>query len=197
MARSSIEIISFDGKGSEGFTISNYFSGLSAVSKHQLAEDHEAKWIVQFHPLVTQAIDTLTYRQFNYAQMMSHKTQLTRWIHRQLALKFTFASLSTSFDIHYSTIKRDSCLLDGYARERAAIAELDAALDELKTSGVLMQVAKSEVRGIRGKLEDVIYTLAASIDFIKQMKAANKRNPAPDTDTVHLMPVNNFPKTSK
>lgn len=193
MARSSIEIISSDGKGSDGFTINNYFSGLSAVSKHQLAEDPEAKWIVQFHPLVTQAIDKLTYRQFNYAQMMSHSTQLARWLHRQLALKFTFASLSTSFEIRYSTIKRDSCLLDGYARERAAIAELDAAWNELKANGVLMQVEKGEVRGKQCKLEDVVYTLVASIDFITQMKASNKR-PYSDSLTGQLLPVDNLLK---
>jgi hypothetical protein len=36
-------------------------------------EDPTAKWIVQFHPLVTQSIDSLTYRQFNYAQMADRK----------------------------------------------------------------------------------------------------------------------------
>lgn len=197
MARSSIEIISSDGKGSEGFTINNYFSGLSAVSKHQLAEDHEAKWIVQFHPLVTQAIDKLTYRQFNYAQMMSHSTQLARWLHRQLALKFTFASLSTSFEIRYSTIKRDSALLEGFKQERQAVAKLNEAWDELKVKGVLMQVAKIEMRGRHGRLDDVVYTLVASIDFITQMKASNKRphsNPDHTNVTGQLQTVDNLPK---
>ena len=159
----------------EGFTISGYFSGLAAVSKHKLAEDPHAKWIVQFHPLVTQAMDTLTYRQFNYAQMMSHTSQLARWIHKQLSLKFTFASLTNPFEMRYSTIKRDSALLNSYARERDAIAALDSAWNELKTNGVLMKFDKAEVRGLRGKLEDVVYTLTPSLDFVSAMKAANKR----------------------
>ena len=176
LARSSIEIITTDGKDGEGFTINGYFSGLSAVSKNKIAEDPEAKWIVQFHPLVTQAIDALTYRQFNYAQMMSHRTQLARWIHKQLSLKFTFASLMTSFEMRYSTIKRDSALLEGYRQERQAIVKLDEAWDELKASGVLMSVSKSEIRGPRAKLEDVVYTIKASINFVTEMKAANKRH---------------------
>ncbi|MFM8332751.1 MAG: replication protein [Candidatus Methylumidiphilus sp.] len=175
LARSTIEIRTLDGKNGEGFTVNPYFTGLSAVSRTKLIDDPDAKWIVQFHPLVTQAIDALTYRQYNYAQMMSHSTQLARWLHKQLSLKFTFASLMTSFDIRYSTIKRDSALLEGYSRSTAAIEALDGAFAELKAGGVLMMFKKSLITGLRGKIEDVLYTLTASRDFIGQMKAANKR----------------------
>jgi len=175
LARSTIEIRTMDGKGGEGFAVSSYFSALSAVSKGSLAEDPNAKWIVQFHPLVTQEIDALTYRQFNYAQMMNHKTQLARWLHKQLSLKFTFASLITPFEIRYSTIRRDSALLDGYSRARKAIEALDAALDELMTARVLSKLNKNPVLGLRGKIEDVIYILFASSDFSHDMKASNKR----------------------
>jgi hypothetical protein len=152
-----------------------YFSAMTAVSKEQLEKDPHAKWIVQFNPLVTQAIDNLTYRQYNYAQMMSHQTQLARWIHKLLSLKFTFASLASPFEIRYSTIKRDSGLLNSYKLERQAIAALDAAFNELKTAGVLMSVVKNDIRSSRGKLEDVVYTLTASMAFIAETKAANKR----------------------
>lgn len=193
LARSTIEIYANDGKG-EGFAISGYFSGLTAVSKNKLAEDPQAKWMVQFHPLVTQAIDSLTYRQFNYAKMMSHKTQLARWLHKQLSLKFTFASLLTTFEIRYSTIKRDSGLLENYTRERKAIETLDAAWDELTASCVLSKVTKNEVLGKRNKLEDVIYILTASREFISEMKAANKRK---SLAVAPAMPVDNFIPTSK
>jgi hypothetical protein len=175
LARSTIEISAMDGKDGEGFTITPYFSGLAAVSRGKLAEDPQARWLVQFHPLVTQAIDVLKYRQFNYAQMMGHCTQLARWLHKQLSLKFTFASLMTSFEMRFSTIKRDSALLEGYQQQRQAVAALDSAFAELKASGVLMAITKAEVRGHRAKLEDVVYTLTASRGFITQTKAANKR----------------------
>ena len=38
-----------------------------------------------------------------------------------------------------------------------------------------MKVAKNEIRSNRGKLEDVVYTLTASMAFIAETKAANKR----------------------
>lgn len=175
LARSTIEIRNANGKGGEGFSVSAYFSGLSAVSKNKFADDPKAKWIVQFHPLVTHSINALTYRQFNYAQMMSHRTQLARWLHKQISLKFTFASMITPFEMRYRTIKRDSALLDGYGRERKAIETLDRAFDELKASGVLMKVEKQVVLGVHGKIEDVIYALFSSSDFSRHMKAANKR----------------------
>jgi hypothetical protein len=175
LAGSMIKISTSDTQDGEGFTLTPYFPSLSASSKKKLTEDDNAKWVVQFHPLITQAIDVLGYRQFNYAKMMGQKTQLARWLHKQLSLKFTFASLSTSFDMRYSTIKRDSALLDGYGLERQAIKKLDEAWEELKESGVLQQFEKADIRGPRAKLIDVVYTLTASMEFISEMKAANKR----------------------
>lgn len=175
LARSTIEIRTVDGKIGEGFAVNAYISGLSAVSKSTLADDPQAKWIVQFHPLVTQAIDALTYRQYNYAQMMNHSTQIARWLHKQLSLKFTFASIATTFEMRYSTIKRDSALFDGYRRTTAAIEALDDAFAELKTGKILMDFKKNLITGLRGKIDDAVYTLTPSLDFVAQIKAANKR----------------------
>lgn len=196
LARSSIEISAIDGQDGEGFTINPYFSGLSAVSRTVLAQDPEAKWIVQFHPLVTQSIDSLTYRQYSYAQMMGHSTQLARWLHKQLSLKFTFASLMTSFEIRFSTVKRDSYLLEGYKMLRQAVVALDLAFEELTRGGVLAAVQKTEIRGVRSKLEDVVYTLTASREFISQTKAANKRQSliAEKSTSLDLVPVDPPPQ---
>ncbi|MFM8331796.1 MAG: replication protein [Candidatus Methylumidiphilus sp.] len=176
LSGSVIELRAADGNNAEAFTRSPYFPSLAAVSRQRLKDDPNAKWVVQFHPLVTRSIDALTYRQFNYHQMMRHNTQLTRWLHKQLALKFTFASLTRPFEIRYSTIKRDSALLDGYSRERKAIEVLDAAFNELKAQKILLAVQKKELCGLRGKIDDVIYTLTPSRDFVAEMKAANKRH---------------------
>lgn len=73
----------------------------------------------------------MTYRQYNYALLMSHESKLTRWLHKYVILKCTGADLVRPFSIHYATIKRDSGLLNEYARERAAI---DAVEKALKTS---------------------------------------------------------------
>jgi hypothetical protein len=175
LSGSIIDIRTADGSRSDAFTRSAYFPCISAVSRQKLKDDPHAKWIVQFHPLVTRSIDALTYRQFNYHRMMSHSTQLARWLHKQLALKYTFASVTTPFEIRYCTIKRDSALLENYSLERKAVAALDAALDELKMQKVLLAVQKKEITGLRGKIKDVVYILTPFPDFVAQTKAANKR----------------------
>jgi len=207
LSLSIIDIRTSEDKEIKDISRSTYFPGLAAVSKHKLAEDPHAKWLVQFHPLVTQAIDALTYRQYNYAQMMSYRTQLARWLHKQLSLKYTFASITASFEMRYSTIKRDSGLLEGYGLERKAIAALDDAFEELKghmevdsetqdpakkeTRGprVLMDLKKKEMRGPRGKLLEVVYTLIPSPDFVAQMKAANKRQQLAEEKAVGATPA--------
>ena len=183
LSGSVIEIVARD--GSEAFSRSTYLPHLAAVTRGRLREDPKAKWVVQFHPLVTASIDNVTYRQFNYHLMMSHTTQLARWLHKQLALKYTFASLTEPFEMRYSTIKRDSGLLEQYKRPRDAIDVLEQAFHELKQpilqengtqlQNVLMNVDRKAITGSRGKLLDVVFTLTPSLDFIRDTKAGSKR----------------------
>ena len=176
---SHIKILVGEGKG-EAFVGSSYLPTLAAVSQKQLAADPGAKWVAQFHPLVAQCIDKLTYRQFNYQTMMALPTQLARWIHKLLSIKFTFASMvGNGFEIRYSTIKRDSNLLN-QAHERNNRHEVDRALALLVEHNVLREVQKRTVEGQgagrgRRKIGDVIYQLYPAPEFIREMKAANKR----------------------
>jgi hypothetical protein len=149
---------------------------LAVVSQEQLATDPEAKWAVQFHPLVTGSIDKVTYRQFNYRKMMSHRAQLARWLHQQLVLKYTFANLQAPFEMRYRTIKRDSGLLDGYKVQRQAVAALEEAFGELTKGGIIMSADRKDICDRRGKIYDVVFQLRPSPDFVKEAKAANRRH---------------------
>ena len=173
LSGSIIEIASQD--GGELISRSAYLPHLAAVSRTRLRDDPKAKWVVQFHPLVTGSIDKVTYRQYNYHLMMSHSTQLARWLHKQLVLKYTFASLINPFETRYSTIKRDSRLLDGYARQRDAVDVLEAAFEELKAQDVLLSADRQDITSERGKLQDVVFRLVPSIQFVGDTKAGSKR----------------------
>lgn len=175
LSKSIIEIAVQDAGKGEGLAISAYLPSLVAVSKTRLKDDPKAKWAAQFHPFVTGSIDQVTYRQFNYHLMMSHSTQLARWLHKQLVLKYTFAELSKPFDMRYSTIKRDSGLLNSYSRERAAIEALEAAFHDLRERDILSSYERSDVTGPRKKLLDVVFKIWPSLAFVKEVKAANKR----------------------
>jgi hypothetical protein len=173
--KSNIEITCTDGQ-EEQIRSSSYFPSLGVVRRKDIDADPNARWVVHFHSLVTQSIDQVTYRQFNYHQLMSHRNQLSRWIHKQLVIKYTFATIGDTFSMWFSTIQRDSALLMGYKETRQALVAVNEAFDELKGSGLLMTVEKKrEKRGPRNKLEDVEFVLTPSPTFVREIKAANKR----------------------
>jgi len=176
LALSSIEISTGNTDGNGLFAVSPYLPALVGVNRCEFDNDRKARWFVEFHPLVTDSINRLTYRQFNYERLMRCNNQIARWLLQQLVLKYTAASVANSFEMRYSTIKRDSALLNGYKQERQAIAALDAAWEELKELGALYGVKKAEQHGPRNKLEDVIYTVGPSVKFQTEQKAANRRS---------------------
>lgn len=174
LRRSHIEIRRTDAKG-ELLVAANYLPSMAAVSREQIDANPNARWVAQFHPLVSRSIDQLAYRQFDYATLMALPTQLARWLHKQLSIKFTFASLfGNPFELYYSTIKRDSNMLNR-GREIDNRRDVDEAFAELVKNGVLREVQKRAVIEGKGKVVDVIYYLYPTPDFVKEMKAANKR----------------------
>lgn len=174
MRYSSIDIFRTDDE-TTGRVSSNYLPVLVSISKRQIENDPSSRWIVHFHPFITQGIEALAYRQFNYDKMMSLTTQLCRWIHKYLCIKFTQASLTLPpFELHYKTIKRDSGLLN-CSRERDNWCEVANAMRELEEKGVLSSWRESKTVGPRGKVEGIVYYLTPSMAFISEQKAANKR----------------------
>ena len=178
MARSVIITSMADGKEGEFTSNSLYLNNLFRATKGRLAEDPNAKWFADFHPFASRALDELTYRQFNYARLMSHKSQLARWLNKVLSLKYLNASFIHPFEMRFSTIMRDSGLLSGYAVLRLAVAAVDSAFEELQNCEPSLLGCKPEKKlteGSRGKILDVIYTLHPSREFMAEVKAASKR----------------------
>ena len=174
LAKSNIEIEGLSRQ--KLFTkVNNYLSNVTSVTRSDLAEDPNAKWHVQFHPLVTDSIDKLSYRQFNYQQLMSHSTQLARWLHKYLVTKYTMASKMKPFEMRYSTIKRDSAMLSSYKVERQAVAACDFSMEELKTQKIASEIKRNATTGARGKILDVVYTITPTLDFVAEVKLANAR----------------------
>jgi hypothetical protein len=185
LARSSIEITA-ENNSYKVYDICNYFKRLSSVSRFQLDEDPDAKWYVEFHPLITKALRAMDYRQFNYELMMSHDTQLTRWLHKYLVAKFTYAARGQKFEIRFSTIKRDSGLLESFGSHRKAMQYVRKALAELADKGILepkllsiegqenlIPFEEAKIFGERGQIEDVVYTLYPAGKFSSESKQAN------------------------
>ena len=59
--------------------------------------------------------------------------------------------------------------------DRAAITAVEEAFGELKKNDVINSYQRKDETGERKKLMDVVFTVRASMDFIRETKAANKR----------------------
>ncbi len=172
LSKSNIEI-NFD--NGDRVASASYLTSLFIVNKDKIKQNADAKCFAQFHPLVTKSINRKTYRQYNYALMMSLSTQLGRWLYKKLAHNYKNASPLTTYDVWLSTIQRDSGLLD-CDRQAENTRKLEDTLAELVEKDVLISAVRIKVeKGERNKINDIQYSLRPDDGFIKDVKAANKR----------------------
>jgi hypothetical protein len=130
---------------------------------------------VQFNPLVTASIEALSYRQFDYETLMSYNYQLSRWFHKRLYHNYINASIMNSYHFLLKSVKRDSGLLNN-KRISQDVKYLERSLEELQEKKVLWGYEREIRRGKRNQIEDILYKLKPSLDFVSEMKKANKRS---------------------
>jgi stalled ribosome rescue protein Dom34 len=112
---------------------------------------------------------------------MSYTRQLSRWFHKRLYHNFVNAGMLNSYNILLSTVKRDSGLLNN-ARISQDIKYLERVFEELSEKNTIYGFEKKVRRGRHNQIDDVLYTLRPSLNFVSEMKKANKR--ASDIQTI-------------
>ena len=149
--------------------INNYLK----VDRKQYLDDTNAMHVAQLSVFISHAVNTLQYRQFNLKRLTACKEQLSGWILKRLIARFTYASLTTTHDLYYSSIKAASLLLRAKHEGKNRLKVL-AALDELKANGTIYSYEIEEKREGR-KIVDIKYTITPTHEFSSEQKAANKR----------------------
>ena len=149
-------------------------SDLTRVNRAAFLDDPKSLWYARLPALVSKSVNDLTYRQFNYGKLMAMQSQLARWMHKRLSHRYTNASVLQDHGLLFTTIQRDSGLLTAnrITKNRQA---LESSLNELVEMAVLLDWAAEERRGAHNRIEDVLYTLKAHPEFVRDVKAANAR----------------------
>ena len=144
-----------------------------SVDRKQYLNDTKALHIARLSVFISHAVNTLQFRQYNYKRLMNCKEQLSQWLLRRIINRFTYASVITSHNFLFSTVKIESSLLrakiEGDNRKKVL-----AALDELKETGALFSYEIEEKWDGR-KIIDIKYTVKPTQEFSSEQKAANKR----------------------
>ncbi|MEL7167747.1 MAG: hypothetical protein AAGN64_00215 [Bacteroidota bacterium] len=175
LANTSIRLYVSGEDEDEPIYTNTILSDLTKVTRKSYLDDPDAMWAARLPALISKSVNEMTFRQFSYGTFMALPTQLARWLHKRLSHNYVNAGYANDYTVLFSTLKRDSGLLES-ERVNTNVKALEKALDELAEAGVLFEWSKEERRGARNKLDDVLYTLKAHPDFIAQMKAANARN---------------------
>jgi hypothetical protein len=105
---------------------------------------------------------------------MRYRYRLSRWLHKRLAHNYVQASMFTPYTIRLSTILRDSGTQES-AQNYNNSRSVERALDELHSEKILLVVTKEILRGPRKRLIDIKYTLQPTIEFVSEIKRANRR----------------------
>lgn len=171
LAGADIEIRTKNGKG---VSIEKFMS-LTGFSSEARLDNPDSRWVAYFHPLVHKAMNCVDYRQFNYSEMMHLKSHLARWLYKRLAHYYTNAGLTTPIKLSYVAIWHESGMLER-SRVNNAIQELEQIFEVFQEISVFQSIERiQEIRGARNKIIDIVYEVHPHPNFIKSVKAANKR----------------------
>ncbi len=144
------------------------------VNRKQYIDDRDAMHVARLPVLISRAVNSLQYRQFNYKRFGDCKEQLTRYLYKRFVNRFVQANFTNTYNFMYSDIKQASGLMQ-QGREVDNRIKLKSALDELIERAVLLKYDSEDQKEGR-KIIDVKYIVTASPEFVGEQKAANKRS---------------------
>jgi len=151
-----------------------FIGDLIRVDRDDYEGDGHVRWQCQFPTLMSMAIESGQYSQFDYALSMDLKSPVARYIYLRMCRRFTQASHDTSYNVSFDGIKNDSGLLDAGNRQDQ-MRKLEKALNELIAHEVIEKgYIKDEKREAR-KIKSLVYKVRPTAKFVTQQKANNTR----------------------
>jgi len=180
--KQSLEILSFsvyqvEMINDEGDTLlyrNPILNDVTTVTRKRYLLNPSEMWCARLPAIISKSVNELSYRQFNYGRLMKLSTPLARWFLKRLSHNYINADLLGSYDILHTSVVRDTGLLN-HPRMSRNIKDALAAIQELKDNDVLLSF-DYEQRLKGRKIADVYYHLRPSPEFVREMKAANRRN---------------------
>ena len=172
LADCHIEVMTIDGPLRKQINAS-IIRTLIFSGRADLAEDPGCLCYADFHPLITDAIDAIQYRQFDLSAVLQHRKPLARWLHKYFIRAALNASPLHPIKLSMTFVKTASGLL-GATRWRDDVRTLRAAIAELIDNQVLIAAqACAEPAGAADA--DLRWLLTPSASLVADIIAANQR----------------------
>lgn len=167
----SIECFSEDG---ESMISASFFPMVGLTTRGEfMRKGSDARCYVQFNPLVTESIMNLTFRQYNYRLAMDIRSPLARYIYKRMSHYWTQASTDSPYTPSLVSFLSQSPR-ELSPRMAENIRAMKNALDTLRRHKVISGYDTEQIKESR-RILDVRYTIWPHEEFVKMVKAANKR----------------------
>lgn len=161
-------------KNKKEFWTGSILQDLITVGRDEYIDDTNSMHIARLPVFISNSINKLEYRQFNYDRLMGCDEQLTRWLYKKFINRFKQASRLNTYHFMYSDVAQNSGLLQ-QSQEKENRRKVISSIEELIEEKVLISYEKKDKKEGR-KIVDVKYTVIPSQEFISEQKAANKRS---------------------
>jgi len=128
------------------------------------------KSFVCFHPMISDSIETLTYRRYNYLKSFEFKSHYTRQFYKRLCHRWIQASPTKPYNIKLSTLVESNKNASSVAKDKNLYIK---CLNELVATDILSHY-KAETKKEGRKIIDWLFILYASETFTQQIRSNNK-----------------------
>lgn len=137
-------------------------------------EDDEMTTFIIFSKIVTEGINSLKFRLYDYERVMKYKNVIARQLHKRMSYYFTQASITNLYTIKLTTIIRDFGLT-AQKRIQTNLIDVEKALEEMIEQDVILNYEVEKIwNEKKTKLIDVKLHLRPSSSFSNEAKKANK-----------------------
>lgn len=159
-------------KNGESIVSSSIFPTVGLTTKEDYRKNTSlAKSFVQFNPLVTESINNLTFRPYNYAVGMSIRSPLARFIYKRMSHYWIQANKNNTYNPSLiSFLKQSPRGLSPRMPEN--VRAMKNALNVLIKSNIVLNYIEEQIKNGK-KIIDIRYTIFPHPDFIQQSKIVN------------------------
>ncbi len=134
--------------------------------------DPSARWAARFHPLISMAISSRNYRQYNIERLMCTNSKAALNLSKMVLTQARNLSDEHPYRITYQEFVRHCGELN-YSRRSDGIRKFINVAKALKTHGTLSRIEERKIRGWRNRVEDIELSLYGSKELIQEIKAGH------------------------
>ncbi len=101
------------------------------------SDPRQATFLINFHPLISELVKRMSFRQINYGKVIRLKRNLSSFLYKRFVHKFIQASKTNFYHFSLSSILKELPHIRKIVRKEEQIREISKALEDLKGENIV------------------------------------------------------------